>query len=102
MQPSNIKTVRNDMRTLIREAQSLFREAASTTGERAEELRNRGIQMLDTAVERAQELQSVALVTGKEVAQTTDDYVKDNPWRAVTLSAGAGLLLGLLLTRRQP
>lgn len=102
MQPSNIKTVRNDMRTLIREAQSLFREAASTTGERAEELRNRGIHMLDTAVERAQELQSVAVVTSKEVAQTTDEYVKDNPWRAVTLSAGAGLLLGLLLSRRQP
>jgi len=100
MQTSNIKTVRNDMRTLIKEAQDLFREATHTTGDKADELRARGLALLDTAMERAQEVQAIALEKGKVAAQTTDDFVRERPWQAVGVAAGAGLLIGLLLSRR--
>ncbi len=36
---------------------------------------------------------------GKEVAAKTDDYVHENPWRAVAISAGLGLLVGLVIGR---
>jgi ElaB/YqjD/DUF883 family membrane-anchored ribosome-binding protein len=100
MLESNIKTVRNDMRTLIKDAQDLFREATSNTGGRAEDLRNRGLMLLDTAMERAQGMQAAAVETGKEVAQTTDEFVQKNPWAAVTIAAGAGLVLGMLFGRK--
>ncbi|MEC4723618.1 DUF883 family protein [Noviherbaspirillum sp. CPCC 100848] len=100
MQTSNIKTVRNDMRTLIKEAQDLFREATQTTGVKADELRARGLVLLDTAMERAQEVQVIAMEKGKVAAQTTDDLVREHPWQAVGVAAGAGLLIGLLLSRR--
>jgi ElaB/YqjD/DUF883 family membrane-anchored ribosome-binding protein len=100
MLTSNIKTSRNDMKTLIRDAQELFREATTATGGRAEELRAKGLTLLDSATEKAQELQSVALERGKAAAQTTDDFVHQNPWKAVAVSAGVGLLLGMLLSRR--
>ncbi len=100
MLTSNIKTVRNDMRTLMQDAQELFREAASATGDRAEELRSKGLVLLEAAVEKAQELQAVAVEKGKEVAHSTDEFVHEHPWKAVAISAGAGLLLGLLISRK--
>lgn len=100
MQTSNIKTVRNDMRTLIKEAQDLFREATQTTGDKADDLRARGLVLLDTAMERAQEVQTIALEKGKVAAQSTEDLVRERPWQAVGVAAGAGLLIGLLLSRR--
>lgn len=100
MLESNIKTVRNDMRTLIRDAQDLFREATSNSGVKADELRNKGLMLLDSAMEKAQEVQAAAVETGKEVAQTTDEFVQQNPWKAVAISTGIGLLFGMLLSRR--
>jgi ElaB/YqjD/DUF883 family membrane-anchored ribosome-binding protein len=100
MLESNIKTVRNDMRTLVKDAQELFREATSSTGDRAEELRNKGLILLDVAMEKAQEVQAAAMETGKEVMQTTDEFVQRNPWPAVAISTGIGVLVGMLLARK--
>lgn len=100
MLENNIKTVRNDMKTLLKDAQDLFREATSVTGVRAEELRERGQVLLDAAMAKAQEMQAAALETGKEIAKTTDEYVHENPWKAVAIAAGAGLVLGVLIARK--
>jgi ElaB/YqjD/DUF883 family membrane-anchored ribosome-binding protein len=100
MLTSNVKTVRNDMKTLMRDAQELFREATAATGEKADELRQKGMTMVDTAMSKAQELQTAAIQTGKEMAETADDFVQENPWQAVAISAGVGLLVGLLIARK--
>lgn len=36
----------------------------------------------------------------RRAARATDEYVHENPWTAVGVSAAAGLLLGALLCRR--
>lgn len=100
MMESNLKTVRTDMRTLIKDAQDLFREATSATGMKAEDLRNRGLDLLDTAVAKAQNVQVAAMETGKEIAETADGYVHENPWRAIAISAGVGVLIGMLIARK--
>lgn len=100
MLSSNLKTVRTDMKTLVRDAQELFREATTATGEKAEMLRSQGLNLLDTAITKAQEVQAVALETGKELADNADTYVQENPWKAVGLSAGLGILIGLLIARK--
>ncbi|MFC5473183.1 DUF883 family protein [Paraherbaspirillum soli] len=100
MYKSTLKTTRSDIRTLVRDAQELFREAAASTGQKAEDLRVRGLELLDSAVATAQDVQAVALETGKEIAASTDDYVQENPWRAVAISAGIGLLVGLVIARK--
>ncbi|HJV83184.1 MULTISPECIES: DUF883 family protein [Oxalobacteraceae] len=97
---SNIKTVRNDMKTLVKDAQELFREASHATGEKAEELRSRGLVMLDAAMEKAQEVQAIAVQKGKAAAHTTDEFVHDHPWKAVGIAAGVGLIVGMLISRR--
>jgi len=100
MLENNLKTVRTDLWSLLRDAQDLFREATSTTGMRAEDLRARGLELLDTALVKAQDIQSVALDTSKEMVETADSYVRDNPWRAVAISAGVGVMLGMMIGRK--
>ena len=101
MLENNLKTVRTDLRSLLRDAQNLFREATSSTGMKAEDLRARGLDLLDSAMVKAQDIQSVARDTSKEVVDTADSYVKDNPWRAVVIAAGAGVLLGVMIGGRR-
>lgn len=89
-----------DVKALVKDAQSLLTAAAALTGNKADELRERGMQMLDVALGKAGQYQDQALVKGKELAHTADVYVKDNPWRTVAVAAGIGLLAGVLLSRK--
>ncbi len=100
MLESNIKTVRTDMKTLVEDAQALFREATSTSGMKAEELRAKGLELLDSAMDKAQNLQAIALDASKEFAGSADAYVHENPWKTVAVSAGIGLLVGILIARK--
>lgn len=97
---SNIKAVNKDVKALVADAQALFNEAAVLTGEQAEEVRNRGMRMLDAILQNAQEGQACALVAGKKIAASTDSYVKENPWRAIAAAAGVCLLAGVILGRK--
>ena len=100
MLTTNIKTVRNDMKTLVKDAQELFHEAGLATGEKAEELRAKGLVLLDKAMEKAQEIQIVAVEKGKVAAQSTDEFVHAHPWKAIGIAAGIGLLAGMLISRK--
>lgn len=95
-----LKTAKTDMKSLIRDAQDLFREATTTTGVKADELRSKGLGLLDTAIEKAQDAQANAFESGKEFVGTADEYVRDNPWQSIAISAGVGLVLGLLIARK--
>ena len=90
----------SDMKSLVKDAQSLLSAAASLTGNKADELRERGMELLDQALGKAGKYQDQALVKSKELARATDVYVKDNPWRTVAVAAGVGLLLGVILGRK--
>jgi ElaB/YqjD/DUF883 family membrane-anchored ribosome-binding protein len=45
---------------------------------------------------------SAAQVRGRarQLTQTTDSYVRDNPWQIVGIAAAVGIAVGILLTRR--
>ncbi|MFC5473814.1 DUF883 family protein [Paraherbaspirillum soli] len=100
MLESNLKLISNDIKTLIKDAQTLLQAAAALPGEKAEEVRNRAMRLLDTALAKAQEAQTSVLDAGKEMAVSADDYVKENPWRAIATAAGVGLLVGVILARK--
>ena len=89
-----------DMRGLVKDAQSLLTAAASLTGVKADELRARGMELLDRAMGKASQYQGQAVVKSKELAHTADVYVKDNPWRTVVAAASVGLLVGIVLGRK--
>lgn len=100
MKESRIETVRNDLKTLVRDAQALFDEATSAGGVKAEQLRTQGMQLLDSALDRAHELQDAAIQRGREIAHDTDEYVHEHPWRAIGIAGAVGVLVGMLIARR--
>ncbi len=97
---SSFNNASADMKVLVKDAQSLLTAAAAMTGEKADELRSRGMEMLDRAMGKASQYQGQAVVKSKELAHTADVYVKDNPWRTVVAAASVGLLVGIILGRK--
>lgn len=108
MQETNFRATANDaidnastdVKSLVKDAQTLLTAAASLTGEKAEEMRTRGMKLLDSAMGKAGEYKTEAVIKGKQYAEATDGYVKENPWRTVAVAAGVGLLLGAILGRK--
>jgi ElaB/YqjD/DUF883 family membrane-anchored ribosome-binding protein len=87
----------SDVSKAISGAEDMLAQAASSTGEKAAELRARALEQLKALRGRVQEAQELALRRSKEAARATDEYVHDNPWRAIGVAAGVGVLIGLLI-----
>jgi len=90
----------NDLKVVITDAEELLKMTASEVGEKAAALRTRMQMRLDQAKADLARLQEITVVKAKEVGQATDTYVRENPWQAVGIAAGAGFLIGLLVSRR--
>lgn len=90
----------DDLTAVIRDAESLLRATAAQTGDRVEEIRARAEESVRNAKARLAEVEGQALERARELAGDADQYVRGNPWQAVGIAAGIGLLLGVLMTRR--
>lgn len=100
MLESNLKVINKDVNLLLKDAQALFQAASALTGEKADEVRERGMRLLDTALVRAQNVQANTVVAGKEMVSSANDYVQQNPWRAIATAASVGVLLGVIMGRK--
>jgi ElaB/YqjD/DUF883 family membrane-anchored ribosome-binding protein len=89
-----------DLKLVIADAEELLAETASHTGECIGELRERMQDNLRNARHRLGELEDAVAVKTREAVRATDHYVHENPWKAVGMAAGAGLIIGLLISRR--
>jgi len=89
-----------DMRVVVADAEDLLKATAGQTGERIEKVRARAEESLRTARNRMQIAGKAVQDTATEAARTVDDQVHKNPWTAVSIAAGVGLVLGIILSRR--
>jgi len=89
-----------EMKSIIADAEELLKATASATGDRIMAARARAEESLKAARERLSNVDDAAMAQMKEVAKTADDYVREHPWGAVGIAAVAGLLLGVLISRR--
>lgn len=78
MDAATTEKLMDDLRAVVRDAQTLLRSAAAESGERLED----------------------AGESAREAAHDIDAQVRRNPWAAVGVAAGVGLVLGLLLGRK--
>ena len=86
----------SDLQALIEESEKLLKSSASMVGEEAETLRGQ------ISVKLQQALDSVSSVRDrtKPAVEATESYIGGHPWQTVAISAGFGLVVGLLLGRR--
>ncbi|MDX3904755.1 MAG: DUF883 family protein [Pigmentiphaga sp.] len=91
----------SDVKVVLNDAEDLLKQAASSTGDRAVELRERALTSLKRAREKLLDVQDSMLERSKAAARATDDFVHDNPWRAIGIAAAVGFLAGLLVNNRR-
>jgi ElaB/YqjD/DUF883 family membrane-anchored ribosome-binding protein len=89
-----------DLKVVVADAEELLRATASQAGEKVTAARERIQASLATAKVKLTEAERALLEKTKEAAKATDEFVHDHPWQAVGIAAGAGLLLGILISRR--
>jgi len=86
----------SELQALIEESEKLLNDSASLVGEEADTLRAQVSLKLRQAREAAGQVRAKA----QPVVETTHDYIGGHPWQTVAISAGFGLVIGLLLGRR--
>lgn len=93
-----------EFNTVVAETEQLLKSVATAGGERAGALRASVDQRLAAAAQRINRIRDDAAAQAAAAARATDQYVHENPWRAVGIVAAfaglTGLLAGLLIARR--
>ncbi len=89
-----------DFRILIADAEDLVKATAAETGERIKTARTRLDDHLRVARVRLDEAQMALLERSKAAAAATDRFAHENPWKVAGIAAGLGLLLGVVIGRR--
>ncbi len=79
----------DELRAVIADAEELLRVTADQGGAKVEEVRARTEESLRAARARL-----------GDAGQKLDEQVRENPWTAVGIAAGVGLLVGILLGRK--
>jgi ElaB/YqjD/DUF883 family membrane-anchored ribosome-binding protein len=98
--PANRDKLVQDMRLVISDAEDLLRATANQAGERIAVARERIQESLQQAKVKLAEAETMVTERARLAARYTDDYVHENPWSAIGVAAGIGLLLGILMSRR--
>ena len=89
-----------DLRVVVTDAEELLRATAGQTGERVEKIRAKAEESLRVARDRMQAAGKAVRESAMDAADTVDEQVHKNPWAAVGIAAGIGLVVGILLARR--
>jgi len=90
----------DDLTAVIRDAENLLRATAAQTGDKVEEMRARAEESVRMAKERLSGIEEETLKHARALAGEADEFVRGNPWQAIGIAAGIGLVLGLLMSRR--
>ncbi len=89
-----------DLKVVVADAEELLRATASLAGEKVAVARERIQASLATAKVKLADAERAVIEQTKKAAKATDEYVHENPWKAVGIAAVAGLILGVLISRR--
>jgi ElaB/YqjD/DUF883 family membrane-anchored ribosome-binding protein len=86
----------SELAALIEESDKLLKDSASLVGEEADTVRAQLSQKLKQAMESVSSVRDRT----KPAVEATENYIGGHPWQTVAVSAGFGLVVGLLLGRR--
>src|SRR5262245_30234044 len=88
------------MKAVIADAEELLKATAGATGDRVSAIRARAEETVRSARAKLADLDDAVIDQAKEAARTADEYVRKHPWGAVGIAAVAGIVVGVLISRR--
>ncbi len=86
----------SELQALIEESEALLKNGAELVGDEAETWR----EQVSLKLKQARESVTGARERAQPVVEATQEYIGGHPWQTVAVSAGFGLVVGLLLGRR--
>ena len=89
-----------DFKAVVTDTEELLKATANQTGERIATARARMEESLAATKKQLAELEDGMLEKTRAAAKATDQLVHENPWKSVGIAAAVGLLLGMLIHRR--
>ncbi len=89
-----------DLKNVMVDAEALIKATANQGGEALVTARSRVEDSIARAREKISDLEEALLFRTKAAVEATDTYVHENPWQAIGIGAGLGLLVGFLISRR--
>jgi ElaB/YqjD/DUF883 family membrane-anchored ribosome-binding protein len=89
-----------DLRLVVADAEELLRATANQAGEGASAARSRIQESLQVVKARLDSAEDAVIERTRQAAKDADQYVHDNPWQAIGISACVGAIVGMLIARR--
>jgi ElaB/YqjD/DUF883 family membrane-anchored ribosome-binding protein len=89
-----------DFKALMADAEALIKATAHHEEGPLSTIRSKALDTLNNAKESLSAVEDTLTEKAKVVADSADDFVHRNPWEAVGVAAGLGLLIGLFIGRR--
>lgn len=96
---SNADQLIGEFKALMADAEALIKATEDHPSETIGSIRNKALETLSGAKESISKLDGSLTDKAKVVAEGADDFVHRNPWEAVGVAAGLGILIGLLIRR---
>ena len=100
MAQASTDTLFDDLISVVKDAEELLKATAGLAGEKVAAARERAEASVRSARERLSTVREDVVEHTREAAERADDYVRRNPWQAIGVAALAGLVIGLLASRR--
>lgn len=97
---SNRERLLDDLRLVIKDAEELLKNTGEQVDEGYQQARARFESTLSNAKTGLSTLEQQVADSAREAIETSDRYVHEHPWHAVGIGALAGLMAGLLISRR--
>ena len=89
-----------DTQNVVSEAQELLKTVKEDGMNRLDNVRSSMNTQLEGAREKFGEIQSHVTDGARMAYDSTNTYVRSNPWTAVAIAAAAGAVIGFLASRR--
>lgn len=89
-----------DMKVVVADAEEILRSTADIAGEKMSHVRAKVEARLRDAKARLEDAEAAVIDKTKACARATDDFVHEQPWKAVGVAAAVGLVIGVLIGRR--
>jgi ElaB/YqjD/DUF883 family membrane-anchored ribosome-binding protein len=90
-----------ELRRIIEQAEQLM-NAAGADNASLGALKDRVNETIDSARAKLAELEQEARQRGRRAAAATESWIQANPWAALAIGAGVGLIVGALIMRGSP
>jgi ElaB/YqjD/DUF883 family membrane-anchored ribosome-binding protein len=92
--------LQREFRNFLKDIESLLKESVDLTGEELTEAREKLHERVKVARESAVDLGHDLAKRARKTASKANKEVHDEPWKAIGIGAAAGLMLGMLFSRR--